>query len=276
VTHLDRAREAVTTELSAAVVDRDRRRVEAAAVWLRDTGTPLVDIYEVLLAAAIRDLPVYAPSPVEQVEAFEIQEIVRYMVARLTSPGPRTRGQVLSIVPGGSRWVLGTAALTHVLEDAGYAVVTAPGLGLDDIEAVLDGLGDPVALCLGLHDAALLPKTREVLRRLRMSHPGLRTVVGGQASQAVSDLGSVVGAHATTTKLRETLAALDDAANPLSPRELAVLDCVARGMSNPDAGEHLGVAAATVKTHLDRVYAKLGTSDRTATVALAMRRGWIA
>jgi DNA-binding NarL/FixJ family response regulator len=91
----------------------------------------------------------------------------------------------------------------------------------------------------------------------------------------VPDLAGAVGGHTTTTDLRQTLAALDDASSPLSPRELAVLTCVSRGMSNPDTAQHLGVAAATVKTHLDRVYAKLGTSDRTATVALAMRRGWI-
>jgi DNA-binding CsgD family transcriptional regulator len=276
VTTLDDARECMITELAAAVRERHRPRIQAAAVWLRDTGTPLVDVYETLLRAAAEDLPVYAPTPVEHVEMFEIQEIVRDVVARLAPSRPaRTRGQVLIVVPGGSRWVLGTAALGHVLEDAGFDAVTAPGLEIEDIEAVLDGMDDPVALCLALHEVAVLRPARDLIRRLRTSHPRLRVIVGGKASTAVSDLGSAVGAHAVTTRLGETLDALGDVSNPLSPRELAVLGCVARGMSNPDAGQHLGVAAATVKTHLDRVYAKLGTSDRTATVAMAMRRGWI-
>ena len=38
-------------------------------------------------------------------------------------------------------------------------------------------------------------------------------------------------------------------------------------------GEHLHLSAATVKTHLQHTYRKLGVSDRAAAVAEAMRRG---
>ena len=55
----------------------------------------------------------------------------------------------------------------------------------------------------------------------------------------------------------------------LSARELEVLRLVAAGKSNPEIGKELFVAASTVKTHLDRVYAKLGVSDRAAAVARA-------
>lgn len=263
-------------ELTDAVEARDCQRVLAAAVWLRTTGTPLVDVYEVLLGAALHSLRPFASSPAEHVQAFEVQQCVRDIVTRL-APAHRevTRGQVVLVVPGGSRWVLGTAPLTHVLEDAGFGVVHSPELGLDDIEAVLADLDHPVALCLALHSISFVPQAREVVRRLRAAHPHLRVLVGGKAHDGVADLAGLVGAHTATRSLRETLESLEGGGNPLSPRELAVLRCVAQGMSNPDAGHHLGVAAATVKTHLDRVYAKLGTSDRTATVALALRRGWI-
>lgn len=273
---LHAAREAMTAELAAGFAERDVRRVEAAATWLRATGSALIDVYEVLLDAALREVPSYPASPAERVRAFEMQESVRDLLARLApQPMARPLGQVLLVVPGGTKWVLGTPALSHLLDDAGYSAVSAPALDLDDIEPTLASLSDPVALCLALHDVSYIPKAREVVRRLRSTFPLVRVVVGGRAGESVSDLAGLVGAHASTRSLRETLEFLAGGSNPLSPRELAVLTCVARGMSNPDAGQHLGVAPATVKTHLDRVYAKLGTSDRTATVALAMRRGWI-
>ena len=55
----------------------------------------------------------------------------------------------------------------------------------------------------------------------------------------------------------------------LSARELEVLRLVADGRSNPEIGEALFVAASTVKTHLERAYAKLGVGDRAAAVARA-------
>lgn len=267
----------MTAELSAAFAERDWYRLEAAAVWLRSTGTPLVELYEVLLDAALEEIPEFPTEPAHRVRAYEVQERLRDVMARLAprQRGTRRRGTVLSIVPGGSRWVLGHAALTLVLEDAGYDVIASRDLALADVVPVLAELDNPVGLCLALHDPELVPPARDVVRAVRAQYPEVRVVVGGLADRPPADLAGLVGAHSTTRSLRETLHALSDGANPLSPREMAVLTCVARGMSNPDAGEHLGVAPATVKTHLDRVFAKLGTSDRTASVALAMRRGWL-
>jgi DNA-binding CsgD family transcriptional regulator len=275
VSSLQHARDAMTSELAGAFALGDNDRVEAAAVWLRSTGTPLVEVYETLLVAS-RDLaPEYARTPGDQVRRHRVQEALRDLVARLGTSAAATRGDVLVVVPGGSLHVFGVTALVHVLQDAGWRVAAAPELELDDVEAQLSELADPEGLCLGLHHRSLLAPARDVVRRVRARWPQLRVVVGGQASLDVPDLAGAVGAHATSRSLRDTRDALDSAAGPLSPRELAVLTCVSRGMTNPDTAQHLGVAAATVKTHLDRVYAKLGTSDRTATVALAMRRGWI-
>lgn len=60
---------------------------------------------------------------------------------------------------------------------------------------------------------------------------------------------------------------------PPSPRELEVLAAVARGLSNADIAEELFIAEATVKTHLQRVFAKLEVDDRTHAVTVAMARG---
>jgi DNA-binding NarL/FixJ family response regulator len=61
----------------------------------------------------------------------------------------------------------------------------------------------------------------------------------------------------------------------LSPRELEILGAVARGLSNKDIGRRLYVSEATVKTHLLRIFGKLGVDDRTAAVTVALERGII-
>lgn len=62
-------------------------------------------------------------------------------------------------------------------------------------------------------------------------------------------------------------------AERLTPRELEVLSGVARGLSNAAIGRELYITEATVKTHLLRVFGKLGVDDRTHAVTLAIQRG---
>lgn len=56
-------------------------------------------------------------------------------------------------------------------------------------------------------------------------------------------------------------------------RELEVLAGVARGLTNAEIGRELYIGEATVKTHLLRVFAKLGVDDRTRAVLVAVERG---
>lgn len=58
----------------------------------------------------------------------------------------------------------------------------------------------------------------------------------------------------------------------LSPREREVLNLIAQGRSIPAMAKELYLAPSTVKTHVQRLYEKLGVSDRGAAVAEAMRR----
>ena len=62
----------------------------------------------------------------------------------------------------------------------------------------------------------------------------------------------------------------------LSPRETEVIDCAARGLNNREIGASLGISENSVKMHLKRVFFKLGATDRTEAVDLAVRRGFIA
>jgi DNA-binding NarL/FixJ family response regulator len=63
------------------------------------------------------------------------------------------------------------------------------------------------------------------------------------------------------------------ATESLSPREAEVLSLVARGLTNGEIGKALFISETTVKTHLLRVFGKLGVSDRTAAVTTALDRG---
>ncbi len=59
----------------------------------------------------------------------------------------------------------------------------------------------------------------------------------------------------------------------LSPREHEILVLTAAGLSAPEVAAQLILSPATVRTHLQHLYEKLGVSDRAAAVAEAMRRG---
>jgi len=59
----------------------------------------------------------------------------------------------------------------------------------------------------------------------------------------------------------------------LTPREVEVLGCVAKGMANKEIATRLGTASGTVKMHIQNILAKLGASDRTHAVTIAMERG---
>ena len=58
----------------------------------------------------------------------------------------------------------------------------------------------------------------------------------------------------------------------LTAREAEVLYWVAKGKINRDIADILGASPATVKKHLERVFAKLGVETRTAAAGMAMSR----
>jgi DNA-binding NarL/FixJ family response regulator len=93
---------------------------------------------------------------------------------------------------------------------------------------------------------------------------GVRSVVGGQT----------VLAPAIAAKLVARMRSDALPARPkLSARELDVLRLVAAGNSNASVAARLFISEATVKTHLLHVFEKLGVSDRTRAVTLALELG---
>jgi DNA-binding NarL/FixJ family response regulator len=61
----------------------------------------------------------------------------------------------------------------------------------------------------------------------------------------------------------------------LTDREVDVLKHIAGGNRNRDIGERLFISEETVKVHIKHIMEKLGASDRTQAVAIAVRRGII-
>lgn len=64
-------------------------------------------------------------------------------------------------------------------------------------------------------------------------------------------------------------------AKGLSPREAEVLNAVGDGLNNREIGASLGISENSVKMHLKRIFFKLGATDRTEAVNLAVKRGFL-
>lgn len=153
--------------------------------------------------------------------------------------------------------------------------VRMPGLGGLEALAALSGSGTaaPRVLVLSMHAepayvrrAIELGATGYLLKRATREQllDALRKVAAGESVVHEELVGSLLGLVSDPTS---------DALPDLTSRELEVLALVANGCSNRQAAAELGIAPATVKTHLDEVFARLGVPNRTAAVAEAMRLG---
>lgn len=63
--------------------------------------------------------------------------------------------------------------------------------------------------------------------------------------------------------------------SPLSRREVEILQKVAYGATTKEVASQLGISPHTVKTHLERIFEKLGANDRAQAVAIAIRQGLV-
>ncbi len=94
---------------------------------------------------------------------------------------------------------------------------------------------------------------KEMVEAIRQVHRGKKRIPAELAAQLAEHLG-------------------DEA---LTPREIEVLEHIAGGNRNRDIAEQLFISEETVKVHIKHLMEKLGASDRTQAVAIAVRRGII-
>ena len=178
------------------------------------------------------------------------------------------------------------------------AVETMPDIVLMDIRMPrLDGLG-ATALITGdpllAHTRVIVLTTFEldeyVFGALRAGASGfllkdiepaalveaVRVVAGGEALLSPSVTRTLIKAFVTTGEVVTTRApatAADVRLADLTPREREVLGLVGLGMSNHEIAERLVLSPLTAKTHVSRLFLKLGARDRAQLVVIAYECG---
>ncbi len=122
--------------------------------------------------------------------------------------------------------------------------------------------------------------------RLRSQLDGLSVEIVGEyltvaeARAAGVEVDAIILAPATQDGGRTSSAPVSDEeapfAEPLTPREIEVLELLAEGLPNKAIAVALGISDQTVKFHVSSIAGKLGAANRTDIVRRAVRRGLIA
>jgi DNA-binding NarL/FixJ family response regulator len=105
---------------------------------------------------------------------------------------------------------------------------------------------------------------------------GIRWAYGGQAvyrsSTAGKALAQVIDDKVSISTLNENVDNMQ-LIEPLTDREIEVLQQMAYGRKNTEISEILSISHGTVKTHVHRIIQKLGVEERTQAVVIAIRQG---
>jgi DNA-binding NarL/FixJ family response regulator len=152
--------------------------------------------------------------------------------------------------------------------------------GLSAAQRVLSGDSPPRVVVLTTYDT-----DDNLFEALRMGASGflLKDI---RADQLVDALHAAVSGDALVSPslVRRLVEGYVEARRPapsagrlsaLTPRELEVMGQVARGLSNAEVASALFLSEATVKTHINRILAKLGARDRVQLVVLAYEAGLV-
>jgi DNA-binding NarL/FixJ family response regulator len=190
----------------------------------------------------------------------------------VVAAAPALRAGLRAMLQGVGARVVGEGATLPAGSELGLLVVA--GLLEEDL-AGLEELGRPTVL--------LTDDSRQALMLQRFALPGWAVLPAaaeaGQLLAAVDAVGQGLMAlpaeMAAGLLARPALEVSDPLQEPLTPRELEVLQLVSHGLSNKLIARQLGISEHTVKFHVSSTYAKLGAASRTEAVSLAARKGLI-
>ncbi len=194
--------------------------------------------------------------------------VFREGVARALSAS----GQVEVVAQAGD----GRSALEAIRrEEPDVALVDykLPGLdGIDVAHAVVrDGVPTRVLLLSAHADGAIVYRALQAGAAGFLAKESRREeIVDGVLACARGE--SVIGPELATGVVSEIRLRAEHDAPVLTGREREILVRIADGKSLPQIAAELYLGVTTVKTHVQRLYEKLGVSDRAAAVAVAMRR----
>ncbi|SPT62995.1 MULTISPECIES: response regulator transcription factor [Actinomadura] len=138
----------------------------------------------------------------------------------------------------------------------------------DGVSAIERLPGHRILVLTTFHDDA------DIVRAIEAGAAGYLLKDASRAALAAAVRDVAAGRRVLSPEVSARLAAASAAAPPpvLSARESQVLALVAEGLTNAEIGGRLHIGQATVKTHLLRIFGKLGVSDRTAAVMTALER----
>lgn len=182
--------------------------------------------------------------------------------------------------------IIGEAANLIELEEAlteADVVVWSPSLSLDP-EVVLSELsnlriGETTALLLIYND----PKAMEHLIRNAVRAWGVLAPESTQAElvasvQALNEglvVTNPVWLNQVITNQTNSKEANDDLVEPLTGREIEILQLLALGLTNKQIAARLKISAHTVKFHVSTIFSKMGTTNRVETVNQGLKKGLI-
>jgi two-component system nitrate/nitrite response regulator NarL len=147
--------------------------------------------------------------------------------------------------------------------------------GLDLVHAVTrDKLPTKVVLLSAVTDSAIVFRALEEGAKGYLGKDSRRAAIVEAVLQVAK--GRTVVPPDLTAGLADQIRLRAESSGPvLSEREMQVLRGFVRGLSVPQLAAELFLGASTVKSHTQRLYEKLGVSDRAAAVAEGMRRGLV-
>ena len=185
-----------------------------------------------------------------------------------------TNSGLITVVAEAENGRDGLAAIVEHQPQVAVVDYQMPDLdGIAVTQAVVrDGLPTKVLLLSAITDSPVVFRALEVGASGYLSKDARRAEIV-DAVLSVAQGRTVVPPELAGSLAQEIRMRAQPAGPVLSEREMQVLKGFARGLSIPQLAKELYIGASTVKTHTQRLYEKLGVSDRAAAVAEGMRRG---